>query len=53
MNKITLPADIVIDRNNNNNENNDQNITEEQQMTTELTSITGVSSSFLLPNDEP
>jgi hypothetical protein len=50
MGKITLPSEMTTDDNNNNN--NDNNITEEQQMTTELISIPGVSSSFLLPPEE-
>ena len=54
MNKLTLPtAD-----NNNNIDNvdiineNDKNNAEEQSITTELTSIPGVSASFLIPNDD-
>ncbi|CAF0966822.1 unnamed protein product [Rotaria magnacalcarata] len=61
MNKITLPPEVKTDANNNNNNNNhsDENINNninnnvaEQSMTTELTSIPGVSSSFLIPNDD-
>ncbi|CAF3192173.1 unnamed protein product [Rotaria sp. Silwood2] len=64
MNKITLPPEVKTDDNNNNNNNNNNNSNEnnnnennnknveEQSMTTELTSIPGVSSSFLIPNDD-
>ncbi|CAF3663505.1 unnamed protein product [Rotaria sp. Silwood1] len=61
MNKITLPPEVKTDNNNdnhnnnennNNNNNNNNNKVEEQLMTTELTSIPGVSSSFLIPNDD-
>ncbi|CAF3456680.1 unnamed protein product [Rotaria socialis] len=64
MNKITLPSEVKIDANNNNNNNNNHNHSDEninnninnnvaeQSMTTELTSIPGVSSSFLIPNDD-
>jgi hypothetical protein len=48
MSKITLPTEITIDDNNNN-----KNTVEEQQpMTTELMSLPGVSSSFLMPTEE-
>jgi hypothetical protein len=49
MDKIILPPEVTTDSNNNNNDNT---AVEEQQMTTELTSITGVSASFLIPNDD-
>jgi hypothetical protein len=53
MNKITLPTEIITDNNNNqNNDHHDNKIVEEQQITTELSSIPGVSSSFLQPNEE-
>lgn len=63
MNKIILPPETITNDNNNNNINsdgNDNNISdihknnniEEQSITTELTSIPGVSSSFLIPNDD-
>ena len=50
MNKIKLPNENLIDNNNNNN-NQDSHL-EEQPTTTELTSLPGVSSTFLIPNDE-
>jgi len=47
MGKITLPIDVNTDGNNNNNNN-----AEEQQITTESISVSGVSSSFLMPSEE-
>lgn len=47
MNKITLPLDVTADDNNNNN-----STMEEPQMTSEIISVPGVSSSFLIPNEE-
>jgi hypothetical protein len=49
MTPITFPSDMTIDDNNNNKTNH---TVEEQQMTTESILLPGVSSSFLLPNDE-
>jgi hypothetical protein len=46
MGKITLPIDVNTDGNNNNNN------AEEQQITTESISVSGVSSSFLMPSEE-
>jgi hypothetical protein len=49
MGKITLPLDVTTDGNNNNDNNNN---VEEQQITTESILVSGVSSSFLMPNEE-
>ncbi len=54
MNKITLPTEVTTDNNNNNNNIDVDDKTEEelQQTTTELSSILGISSSFLQPTEE-
>jgi len=53
MNKITLPTEIITDNNNNNNIDVDDKTEEELERTTaELSSILGVSSSFLQPAEE-
>ncbi len=51
MNKIKLPPEINTD-NNNNIDVNDKSEEELQRTTTELSSILGISSSFLQPTEE-